>query len=265
MKQALEQKKQVEWHKQWQMFDREAQFLFEDWIKPLTLEDFRGKSVLECGCGGGMHSSLIAPYAKELVAVDLNTTDIARERNKQFSNITFIEGDLATIDLGRKFDIVFSVGVVHHTDDPERTFQNLLRHVKPGGKILVWVYSKEGNGLVEYGVEPVRKAFLRHLSNDALFYVSGVITAALYLPVYTVYRSPLKFLPFYEYFENFRKLSFRRNLSNVFDKLNAPQVQFISLDRIKNWFQDPKFYKTEINAYRGVSWTGFGICCDTPS
>ncbi|HAY33069.1 MAG TPA: hypothetical protein DCY06_02945 [Bacteroidetes bacterium] len=253
------QSKQSEWSQQWTLLQDNELFLFKDWILPNTLEDFRNMEVLECGCGGGQHTSFIAPYAKSITSVDLNTTEIAKERNKDFSNIEFIENDIAKMDLGKKFDIVFSIGVVHHTDNPDLTFENMKRHTKSGGKTIVWVYSEEGNALVKYGVEPIRKVFLKNMNRKNLLGLSKFITGLLYIPVYTVYKLPLKFLPFYEYFDNFRKMSFERNTLNVFDKLNAPQVDFISKSRISNWFGNGDYSDVHINAYKGVSWSGSGI------
>ena len=57
-------------------------FLFLDWIHPLTLDDFKGKTVLEAGCGGGQHTSFMAPYAQQITAVDLNAVDIAQKHQK---------------------------------------------------------------------------------------------------------------------------------------------------------------------------------------
>ena len=245
----MQQKKQSEWHEQWSMLQDDELFLFKDWIYPVTLEDFKGHTVLECGCGGGQHTSFVAPYAGHLTAVDLNTTDIARERNAKFTNIDFVEADLGNMDLGKQFDFVFSIGVVHHTDDPDRTFENMKKHTKSGGKTIVWVYSKEGNGLVAGMVEPIRKAFLVKMSRKGLLTLSRITTALMYLPIYTVYYLPLKFLPFYEYFGNFRKLSYYRNTLNVFDKLNAPQVDFISRERIGRWFNENDY--TDIHIWRG--------------
>jgi SAM-dependent methyltransferase len=254
----MAQIKQSEWHEQWSMFNDEEQFLFNDWIYPNKLEDFKNKTVLECGCGGGQHTSFVAPHAKEMVAVDLNTTDLAKEKNKSFSHITFLEDDIAKMDLKRQFDIVFSIGVVHHTDSPDKTVENLKRHVKPNGKLIVWVYSKEGNALTEHIVEPFRKIFLRKMGRKSLLVLSRIITFLLYIPVYTIYLLPLTFLPYYEYFGNFRKLTFNRNVLNVFDKLNAPQVDFISYDRIQNWFNKNEFDDIHISPYKGVSWRASG-------
>ncbi len=255
----MTQIKQSEWHEQWSLLRDDELFLFKDWIYPHPIEEFSGKTVLEGGCGGGQHTSFVAPYAKEIVSVDLNTTDLAKQRNAQRRNIQFVEADLSAMDLRRTFDIVFSIGVVHHTDHPDRTVENLKRHVKPGGKIILWVYSEEGNFLVKHIVEPIRKIFLRNLSRKTLLGLSKFITALLYIPVYTIYLLPLKFMPYFEYFENFRRLSFDRNVLNVFDKLNAPQVDFISQKRAKSWLSPEEFDNIHVSPYKGVSWRISGV------
>ena len=78
----MNQAKQVEWFEQWKILEDDELFLFNDWIFPYTLDDFSGKKVLECGCGGGQHTSFIAPYAKNVTSVDLNTISIARNRKR---------------------------------------------------------------------------------------------------------------------------------------------------------------------------------------
>ena len=146
----MKQEKQNEWFEQWDVLEDDELFLFLDWIYPNTLDNFRGKNILECGCGGGQHTSFIAPYANSVTSVDLNTIPIAKRRNIGNNNVIFYEADIATMDLGTTFDFVISIGVVHHTDNPDKTIANLKRHVKPGGKIILWVYSEEGNILMKY-------------------------------------------------------------------------------------------------------------------
>jgi SAM-dependent methyltransferase len=240
------------------MMQDDELFLFEDWIYPNTIAGMAGLDALECGCGGGQHTAFMAESARSVTAVDLNTTDIARERNRGRDNVTFVEADIAEMDLGRQFDVVISIGVVHHTDDPDKTVANIARHVKPGGRLILWVYSREGNALVRWLVEPFRRLFLARTPRARLLTISRAITMALYLPVYTVYMPPLPLLPYYEYFGNFRKLTLERNTLNVFDKLNAPRTEFISRERIEGWFSPDRFRDVHISPYKGVSHRGSG-------
>jgi len=252
------QRKQDDWKWQWERFEDKERWLFEHWIWPNTMEDFRGKRVLDAGCGGGQHTSFVAPYAAEVVAVDLNALEVAKERTKQFSNIQYIEGDLARVRFDQRFDIVYCIGVIHHTDSPDKTFENLARQTKPGGRMIVWCYSHEGNFLNRVFVEGAKRGLLMKLPKPVLRTVSTLLTALVSIPVYTIYLLPLKFLPYYEYFQNWRKLSFQRNDLNVFDKLNAPQTDFIKKDRVERWFHENGFRDVSVTAYVGVSWRASG-------
>ena len=246
-----------EWLYQWSHYSDDEPFLFHDWIHPQTLEDFRGKRVLDAGCGPGHHVRLVAPVAEHVTGIDLCTAGVAAERLSDLENVTITEGDLATWQPPEPFDVVYCVGVIHHTDDPDRTFQNLKRMCRDGGRLVIWCYSFEGNGLVRALVEPLRRNVLRAWSRRSLEWLAWWVTLCLYLPVQTLYRIPLRRLPYYEYFANFRRLGFRRNVLNVFDKLNAPQTDFISRPRIERWFSEG-FSDVTITPYRGVSWRASG-------
>ncbi len=243
------------------MFENTDEFLLRDWMLPVRLEDLAGKAVLECGCGGGGHTQILARYAETVTAVDLNTSEIARTRCKDNGNVSFVEADLGTMELGRQFDVVVCIGVIHHTDDPDRTFETLYRHCRPGGMVVIWTYSAEGNAMVRFGVEPVRKLLLSRLSRRALVLLSQAVTALLYPIVHTIYRIPgLSFLPYYQYFANFRRMSFHRNMLNVFDKLNAPQTHFTTLEKTRQWMSADRFVPGSVSVlpYVGVSYSLVG-------
>jgi hypothetical protein len=138
----------------------------------------------------------------------------------------------------------------------------MFAHCKPGGRVIIWTYSAEGNALVRFLVEPARRLFLRHLPRSWLVWLARVLTALMYPIVYTIYRlKALRFLPYYEYFVNFRRLSYERNVLNVFDKLNAPQTKFTTLAKCHEWFSENRFEKDTIRVsrYAGVSYTLTGI------
>ena len=184
------QKKQGEWVEQWQMFSDEELFLFKEWIGPADMDTFQEKTVLECGCGGGQHTAFMAPYAKRITAVDLNTVEIALNRNEKNNNVSFVEDDIATMDLKEEFDVVMCIGVIHHTDEPDKSFENIFRHCRKGGVVIVWPYSAEGNALMRYAVEPLRKVFFKNMDRNLLVIMSKVICALIYPAVYTVSRMP---------------------------------------------------------------------------
>ncbi len=252
------QQKQDAWRWQWANMEDREEWLWNDWIFPNRIKHFTGQTVLDCGCGGGQHISFVAPYAAHVMGVDLNAVSVAKTRTAPFSNVSLIDADLAIMNLEQLFDVVYCIGVIHHTDDPDATFKNLLHHCKAGGRMIVWCYSHEGNFLNRTLVEGAKKLFIHTLPRRSVWWLGQIITMLVYLPVYTVYLLPLRFLPYFEYFKNWRKLSFERNFINVFDKLNAPQTDFISHERVANWFNSDTFTDVHISAYAGVSWRASG-------
>jgi SAM-dependent methyltransferase len=250
------QAKQPEWHYQWDRFTDQEDFLFFDWIQPRTIDDFRGQRVLDAGCGPGHHIRIVAPVARQVVGLDLNAHELARKALAEFDNVEIVESDLARWQPDEPFDVVYSIGVIDHTDDPDASMAHLAELVRPGGLLAVWVWSEEGNAFMQKVVEPLRAKLLRRRSRKLVEKLARLLTALLYPLVYTIYLLPLRRLPYYEYFQNFRRLSFDRNALNVFDKLNAPYTEFISRERAARWFDG--FDDVQLTHYRGVSWCASG-------
>jgi SAM-dependent methyltransferase len=237
----------------------EAIFLYHDWIHPNTIETFRGKDVLDAGSGPGVQIRLMAEVARSVTAVDLEALDVSTEMTKDLAGkVHYVRDDIMNMDLGRQFDVVNCVGVIHHTDDPTVTFRNLFRHLRPGGRMIVWAYAREGNTLMRTVVEPLRKRLLDNAPHETIWRLSGILTTLMWPIVHTVYRLPLPWLPYYEYFGNFRRMSFRRNRFNVYDKLNAPQQHFLSRETMESWFNPDEFCDIHLSQYKGVSWRASG-------
>ena len=249
--------RQRQWLDQWSaapQVDRDEEVLLQDWIYPNRLEDLQGKTVLDAGCGSGQHTRIFARYARRVIATDLNTAGLVRKRTAHLPNVRVVEADVTRLSFAPAMDAVFCIGVIHHTADPDRVFRMLCSTLRPGGRVVVWAYSYEGNALVRTLVEPFKRAFLRRASRDLLWAASAVLTAGLYLPVYTLWAAPLPFLPYHEYFANFRRLSFAKNWINVFDKLNAPTTHFLTRERVERWLDSPELTDVHVSACRGVSW-----------
>ena len=135
------QVRQDEWRYQWERYQTMPEFLFLDWIAPRTLEDLRGRRVFEAGCGRGHHARIAARTAAHVTAMDLNAAQTARQEVAEFKNVTVLEGDIARYRPAELFDVVYCIGVIHHTNDPDATFANLKRMVRPGGLLIIWCYA----------------------------------------------------------------------------------------------------------------------------
>jgi len=257
-----EQRAQDEWAYQWTHFEDDEPTLFSAWIEPWRLEDFRDKRVLDAGCGPGHHIRLVAPLAAQVTGVDLNTDEVARERLSGLDNVRIDSGDIATYRNEDPFDVVYCIGVIHHTDDPDATFRNLTRLCRAGGRLIVWCYSAEGNWLVRNIVEPLRERFLGRAPRGLVSALATLLTALLYPIAHTLYRLPLPGLPYHAYLASFRRLAFHRNMLNVFDKLNAPQTEFITRARVERWFDPALFTDISITPFQGVSWRASGSLRD---
>lgn len=101
---------------------------------------------LEAGCGAGRHTELLARHGWRLISVDLSkAVESAYENVKDYDNVLVIQADLNSLPLkAQAFDVVFSLGVLHHTPNPFNTFRSIKTHLKLGGSLSVSVYSDEG-------------------------------------------------------------------------------------------------------------------------
>ena len=123
------------------------------------LHTIKRPSVLIAGCGTGQHAIISAlGYGPKstVLGVDLSRTSLsyAARMTKTFAvkNLTLAQGDILDIDsLDRTFDIIESIGVLHHTADPMESWRQLLNVLKPGGLMAIGVYSATARaGLSKY-------------------------------------------------------------------------------------------------------------------
>jgi SAM-dependent methyltransferase/tetratricopeptide (TPR) repeat protein len=104
--------------------------------------------ILVAGCGTGSKviiTALFFPGAKVL-AVDISLASLAYARRKareaNVGNIEFAQADIMNLgSIGRSFDRIEVIGVLHHLADPLAGWRILLSLLRPGGVMLVGLYS----------------------------------------------------------------------------------------------------------------------------
>ena len=117
---------------------RKKRFMTAFNIKP---EDLKGKVILDAGCGNGRLSHTISDLGCEVVAIDISSGVEHASKFYNRKNLHYVQGDLMNIPFKENsFDYIWSAGVLHHTPNTKKAFDNLVPLVKKGGTLYVWVY-----------------------------------------------------------------------------------------------------------------------------
>jgi SAM-dependent methyltransferase len=245
----------------------EDQFL--DWIFPIQPDFFRDKLVLDAGCGIGRHAYFAAAYgAREVVAVDLSdAVETAHEILRKFPNSHVVQADLLNLPFRRsdghgEFDLVYSIGVLHHLSDPRAGFNSISGVLAPGGTVAIWVYGHEGNGFVRNVVEPMRSVTTR-LPPSVLAAVAFPLGLAFHGVAKGIYgplrgTSAGRILPMNSYLGSVADFSLRQNYTIVYDQLVAPTSAYIEGDEVRRWLDEESLEDAALSHRHGNSWRGHG-------
>ena len=130
--------------------------------------------VLECACGTGLLSGVIAKKCKHLVATDFSVKMLNKASKKHcaYTNIEFREGNILQIEYpDEKFDVVVAANVIHLLDEPYKALAELTRVCRIGGKMIIPTYiNKNEKGKTSGFANTVGKAgadFKRQFTYDS--------------------------------------------------------------------------------------------------
>ncbi|MFO7865398.1 MAG: methyltransferase domain-containing protein [Candidatus Aminicenantes bacterium] len=127
-------------------------------------EEIRGKKVLDAGCGTGIFSIIFARLgASRVTGIDISegslSTGRALKQKFHLDNLHFRQEDMLNLPFTPdSFDIVWAWGTVHHTTDPMGAISELDRVLKPGGSLLLAVYTRTRLTFLH---EVIRKTLVR--------------------------------------------------------------------------------------------------------
>jgi SAM-dependent methyltransferase len=112
----------------------------------LRQEDLYGKIVLDVGCGMGRFADVATRWGATVIGIDLSAAAEVAARNLADRDFVALQADVFSLPfLPDSFDFIYSLGVLHHTPDCEAAFKGLIRYLKPGGTISIWLYSGYNN------------------------------------------------------------------------------------------------------------------------
>lgn len=117
------------------------QDIYEEVIRFIG-DDLKGKYVVDLGCGDGEFvNNYLNKYVKRVLGVDFSKKAIEKANESCMMNTIFLEDDFEKKPcikyLIEDVDIVTSIGVIEHLDNPEAIFQRAYELLKPGGILIV--------------------------------------------------------------------------------------------------------------------------------
>ena len=110
----------------------------------VRLDELSGLRVLDAGCGGGRYCKVVGEAGGIVTGADHSTAvDKAASLCAHLPNVRFVQADLKRLPLEpASFDLVFSIGVLHHDVATRPAFDAIAEFVRPGGRLAVWLYRK---------------------------------------------------------------------------------------------------------------------------
>jgi glycosyltransferase involved in cell wall biosynthesis len=244
---------------------------FLNYMHPLSPEFFQGKVGLDATCGYGRHLYFPSAYgAERVVGMDLsNLVFSARQTLQDRPNISLVKGDVFRMPFKSDFfDFIYSVGALHHLPEPERSFQSLLQHTKPGGSVIIWVYSKNRR-LMTRVVEAFRFVTLRlpFFTLKKLSFLCACVDYSIFvllfflLPIKVLRRIPIvervgqRVKPRIRLYDRY---PFWANYADWFDRLSSPVRTYFDRADLERWSRRADLVNVEISPTDNYGWRLYG-------
>jgi SAM-dependent methyltransferase len=149
---------------------RTTRYRQQPWHTSL-LDSCSGRRLLEVGCGAGTDLAYLGRHFQHVVGVDLAEAGARLAGGAldhwQVKGATLVADGEALPFADEGFDVVYSFGVLHHTDDPARALREIRRVLRPGGRVIVGLYHRWSLFAAQVMIRYLLTARFRHESwND---------------------------------------------------------------------------------------------------
>lgn len=230
--------------------------LLADILGPLlSLEALKGARVAEIGSGTGrIVKMLLESGVDHVTAVEPSDAFAVLCENVNSTNkVTCLHARGDQLPSGGNFDIVFSIGVLHHIPDPAPVIDAVHSALRPGGRFLVWLYGKEGNEWY-LRVSTLLRVMTTRLPHLLLVPIVRGLDFALLLYLHLCRFWPL---PLKEYMHIIRNLSPDKRRLVIYDQLKPAFSKYYTQEEAKALLAG-KFTQVQTYHRRGYSWTIMG-------
>jgi len=233
--------------------------LLQDLFGPLlTLDAVRGRRVADIGSGTGrIVNMLLDAGASHVVAVEPSAAFSVLQKNTgtYADKITYINGRGESLPSNLTLDFVVSIGVIHHIPEPEVVVAAAYRALRPGGRMFVWLYGREGNEIYLRFAAPIR-AITKRFPHSLLMAVCSMLNIALDLYIFMCRYLPL---PMRHYITNV-VARFPRSVRKltIYDQLNPAYSKYYSKQEAETLLKKGGFCNVLSWHRHGYSWSVVG-------
>ena len=223
-------------------------------ITELSEKKIKGKVVLDIGSGAGRFVDIVLEMGGIPVALDNSyAIDVSKRNFRHRSHeILFVQADALKLPLKEdSIDYGYSIGVLHHTPNPEKGVLEAFRVVKVGGELAVSVYAK-GSYYTSFPVQLWRNFF--KIARPIL----GHYPALLYSNIFgsinhffaRIYK-PLSY-PLRLFFPTVCLPDLKWSILDTFDSITPSYQSGHDLYDVYKWFINSKFSSARPAAWGNI-------------
>ena len=227
-----------------------------------SVGEFEGSRVADIGSGTGrIVLMLLKSGASHVTALEPSSGVEVLRRNLAHASgqvdVIHAEGD--KLPAGLDLDFVISIGVIQFIEDPQSTLRAAWKALRPGGKLIIWVYSVEGNRAYVAAVTALR-AITTRLPDRALLALCSAISYGLDLYTLACRHLPRIPWPLRDFMVNTHSRVDREGRKyTVYDQLNPTYVKYYRGPEVTRMLELAGFVDVELYHRQGYSWTAMGV------
>jgi SAM-dependent methyltransferase len=233
-----------EWQRFSEFSDGEVRAGGQEYFGDLVDErTWTGARVLDVGCGSGRWTRFAADRAAFVEGVDpSDAARVAAMATRGRANVRITHASVESLPFAdRAFDVVMSVGVLHHVPDTEAAIARVARCVRPGGLLYLYLYYKlDGRPLpyrAAFHASNALRAVISRLPDGPKNAASEIAAVAIYWPFVTLARVLRRAAPGRRWFERvplhyYADKPWKIVRNDARDRLGTPLERRFSRDEI---------------------------------
>ena len=192
-----------------------------------------------------------------MVAIEPSqAVEVLRRNTEQYGErVEIIHASGEAIGRLRDLDLILSIGVLHHIADPSPVVRAAYQALRPGGRMMIWLYGQEGNELY-LSVFGRMRAVTTRLPHPMLVGLSAMLNLGA-----SVYSTACRYLPLpmAAYMRNhFSRLDQSQRRLTIYDQLNPAYAKYYSEMEAQALLADNGFVDVRCYHRHGYSWSVIG-------